>query len=434
MERGAPSHLDSGSSAAPPEAARPGRRRKRLAVGAAVLVVLLAAYAAGSFYTRRPAFCNTCHEMSPYYAAWQTGAHADVPCVDCHVDPGPIADLLHKPYALHEVWIHFTGDPTFPKPSVDLPNARCLRCHDDVIDPGITDFDHEEHRGGRTCKTCHDATGHLVTATALSDAGILNADVQAQRDARRGIVVGNGTPLLGHVAVPCSNCHDMPASTCTACHEPPEEHPERPCQTCHTLASWEFAHPDTSATCVLCHARPTGHRDGECSLCHAPGDSWDFVHPSATDCAACHNPPANHYAGSCASCHTPGTPFSETVFSHPGQTASCSDCHSAPSGHQPGQCSACHAPGAAWAFAHPQSNACAYCHSAPAGHYGSACANCHALGRAWASANFSHPGIPGGEHTYRSFECANCHPNGYSSATCTRCHEGGAPEEEEDDD
>ena len=301
-----------------PRVATPSRWKRRALVLGIVVVFVVGAYAATSLYTRRPAFCNVCHEMSPYYDAWQTGAHADVPCVECHVDPGPVADVLHKPYELREVWLHLTSTPTFPLTgAIDLPDERCVRCHDSAIDPGIAGFDHETHRNGRTCKTCHSSAGHAVTADALQAAGILNANAQAQIDARNAITAGAGAPLEGHVAVPCSECHDMTTAACAACHEPPAD-----------------------------------HQAGACSECHAPGSTWTFSHTTRTDCTSCHTPPAGHFEADCAQCHTPGT--------------------------------------------------------------------------AWSSADFSHPRIQGGEHTYKSFECAKCHPNGYTSSNCT-CHGGKPP-------
>lgn len=394
-------------------------------VWAAIVLILVAGYASVSWYTSRPAFCNSCHEMEPYYSAWQAGEHSDTSCVDCHVGPGVVANLAHKVVALKEVWVHFTGRPTFPMATVVVPKSRCLRCHDGTIDPGIKDFDHEEHRGSRECMTCHDTAGHAVTPEALTAAGILNADVQAAVAARKLTTVGSGVPLGGHVQVPCSRCHDMPAATCAACHTPTADHSQRPCTTCHeSAATWAFTHPDTSATCVLCHDRPPGHPDGTCSTCHTTGASWAFVHPTSDECASCHTPPKNHYAGSCVTCHTPSTPFGQTVFMHPGQKAACTDCHSRPSSHASGQCSSCHKASTTWAFAHTSSKACADCHKAPKGHYGASCASCHSASRPWASATFAHPSIPGGEHGYRSFACSKCHPNGYGSYTCTACHDG----------
>lgn len=263
--------------ARPVSSARP-RWRRRLIVAGLVFVALIGAYAAGTLYTRRPAFCNVCHEMSPYYDAWASGPHTQVACVQCHVDPGPIADVMHKPYELREVWLHFTTDPTFPLAGgIELPNERCLGCHAGPIDPEIEGFDHDVHSEGRACKTCHGSTGHAVTASALSAAGVLNAEAQAQLDAERALTVGARVPLAGHAVVSCSDCHDMSAAGCSACHEPPAAHYGPGCAQCHTPgAPWEsasFTHPRIeggehtyrSFGCEKCH--PSGYASANCT-CH----------------------------------------------------------------------------------------------------------------------------------------------------------------------
>ncbi len=73
------------------------------AVGAVALI--LVAFVGVAQATEAPAFCNTCHEMEPYYTAWDEGPHSGVDCVDCHVDAGISARLSHKIVALGEVWI-----------------------------------------------------------------------------------------------------------------------------------------------------------------------------------------------------------------------------------------------------------------------------------------------------------------------------------------
>lgn len=322
------------------------------------IVVVLAALAGGTIavtdYTSRPAFCTSCHEMSPYYAAWDAGAHAGVSCVSCHVDPGFQAQVSHKVTALKEVYDHFTTEPKFPGAVTTIPDSRCLACHDETIDPKIPGFSHEAHRGDRSCVDCHASAGHAVTSAALAEAGILDPAAAVARERLRIAVTGSGSANLpGHVAIVCSNCHGL----------------------------------------------------------------------AQTGCATCHTAPRGHYAGTCSACHSPKLPFKNATFTHPGRTATCTNCHSRPSGHSAKSCVTCHRPGVSWKFYHPSSKSCASCHSAPSKHYGTTCANCHSPGRAWSSATFSHPSIPGGEHTYRSFACASCHPNGYGSASCATCHD-----------
>lgn len=150
------------------------------------------------------------------------------------------------------------------------------------------------------------------------------------------------------------------------------------CQRCHDQAKMK---------CSQCHNAPHEIKPGDCSNCHTTDAKFVFRHTADTACAKCHKPPASHFAGDCASCHKSG--------------------------------------GSSWAFTHPLSTACADCHKPPANHFGSSCASCHSVGVPFRNATFRHTGNTG-EHSYRSFACVKCHPNGYSAASCT-CHGGRPP-------
>jgi nitrate/TMAO reductase-like tetraheme cytochrome c subunit len=334
-------------------ARRSSRRRRRLLIWGAVLVVVLIAGAGSLVYTEQSSFCPTCHEMRPYYAAWLAGGHArSAQCVDCHVDPGLIAHLAHKPVALKEVWDHFFADSRFPNYTVDMPNSRCTLCHAHAPARIGSIFSHALHETKTHCRDCHMAVGHQVSLQALSAAGILKAGAT-------GPPVPTGqtpTRAAGHIKVVCQNCHDQATMRCSACHQAPHD-PRGECSNCHqTGTRFVFSHPALPAgtDCSRCHKQPAGHPKvtGACSGCHkSPTGGWTFSHPPAgTACQDCHTPPANHFGTPCATCHTPAVPFAQATFSHPSNT---------------------------------------------------------------------------GAHTYKSFPCVNCHPNGYATASCT-CH-GGAP-------
>ena len=69
-----------------------GRRWNRravvlVAVGA-ILVMGGAALAGLWHVSASPQFCNSCHIMRPYVAAWKMSRHSTVPCVQCHYPPG----------------------------------------------------------------------------------------------------------------------------------------------------------------------------------------------------------------------------------------------------------------------------------------------------------------------------------------------------------
>jgi len=433
-------------------------------IGGALLAILV--YAGIAVATERPQFCRSaCHEMAPYYDEWAQGTHRDVNCTACHVDPGEIARFKHKFVALKEVQSHFMGDTKFPRPEFAVvPNYRCLACHRKI--QVKTGFSHSDHARRGPCMSCHPGVGHSVKIAALRQAGVYSGKPSAVAALETSQVAAPGAGkanLPGHAVVYCTRCHDMMKTGCTACHQPAPHvargdcsqchlpgmkfqfaHPTgRPdcgvtgchsvpakhnhlgvCGDCHSFPgkSWRYGHSPKSPACESCHAGPAKHRAGGCGQCHAsPGVSWAFKHPAASStCNKCHVRPARHRSGTCSVCHRPGPKWS---FRHP-TSSNCTACHLRPGGHRAGACSACHRRrGVSWAFSHPTSSRCNSCHRAPAKHYGSNCSSCHSPQRAWRSATFRHPRIPGGEHTYRSFACVNCHPRGNSSYSCAKCHD-----------
>ncbi len=341
---------DRADSASKPTTPRSRLSRRAWIVWGVSAAVLLALVAGSLVYTERSAFCPACHEMQPYYTAWQASGHATkAECVDCHVDPGVLAHLAHKPTALKEVWDHFTKDNRFPNYSVEVPDGRCVQCHPTIVKKIGTVFDHALHEQKGRCQDCHAVTGHMVTLDALRSAGIL------KEGAGMPVIPTGTTPstAVGHKTVVCQECHDQASMKCSQCHQAP-----------HDVR-------------------------GECSVCHKPGDTFVFVHPTtAVDCGTCHKKPAKHVAtaAACTSCHSSG--------------------------------------GKSWAFVHPSGTTCADCHKAPANHYGTDCARCHKTTVPFAKATLNHPRT--GEHSYRSFACAKCHPSGYATASCT-CHGGKPP-------
>lgn len=211
---------------------------------------------------------------------------------------------------------------------------------------------------------------------------------------------------------------EVPDHRCTTCHETvPEPDPSLPgfthaahaaaggCQECHpsaghavtfgslanagVLSSAYSDRPADAVTGVLKLADekpgiPAGHADVTCGACHAM---------EKAGCQYCHEKPKKHVKTDlpCATCHKPGKTFKGAKFVHSGALV------------------------------------CSECHKPPANHYtGVKCDSCHNVQTPFAKTVFRHRGNTG-EHSYKSFPCAYCHPSGYASATCTRCHKGGAP-------
>ena len=118
----------------------PPLRTKR---GLFVLIVLVAGF--GSVvtvggvvaigWTETADFCGRCHAMEPELKAYAMSAHREVPCAECHVEPGVTGWIRAKVNGARQLFLVLTG--TFQKPipapdHADLPptSATCVHCHD----------------------------------------------------------------------------------------------------------------------------------------------------------------------------------------------------------------------------------------------------------------------------------------------------------------
>jgi nitrate/TMAO reductase-like tetraheme cytochrome c subunit len=412
--------------------------------------------------------CLRCHDnIDPKIPGFNHATHAKgKPCMQCHSDAGhkvtPAA--LLQAGILNTAGVPTTASSDATKAAVDAGSAdlvghvtvSCSRCH--VMSKTPCSSCHTpKHKPRGECSTCHQpgvkfvfthplggvdcASCHKTPAKHTTKTDCTSCHPSVGKDWKYTHPAGSNcaqchTRPAKHRPGTCADCHKKPGvswtfahpangTNCASCHDRPAGHRAGSCASCHKQAgtSWAFAHPSSGASCANCHARPAGHNSGSCASCHRrPGVSWAFSHPSrSANCSACHPRPGGHKSGQCSSCHRrAGVSW---AFSHPGIRANCSSCHPRPGGHKSGQCSSCHKrPGHSWAFSHPGIGSnCQGCHARPAGMSGGQCSNCHrSPGRSWA---FSHPRIPGGQHTSKSFPCSSCHPNGYTTHTCIKCHD-----------
>ena len=86
-------------------------------------------------YTETADFCGRCHTMDPELKAYEMSAHREVPCAECHVEPGVVGWIKAKINGTRQLIGVLTG--TFPTPipapdHADLPptSDTCIRCHD----------------------------------------------------------------------------------------------------------------------------------------------------------------------------------------------------------------------------------------------------------------------------------------------------------------
>jgi len=282
-------------------------------------------------YSMQPDFCRTCHIMEPYYQAWHESTHKDVPCGDCHFEPGLENTLKGKWQASSQAVSYITR--TYgSKPHAQIQDASCLRsgCHEQRLLEGLSEwevatqrgdtikihFDHAPHLGemrrGKQlrCVSCHSqiVQGQHLVVTLDTCFTCHFKDVKHGRDEE--VIGGCGschgapkgdirlaTGLFNHKEfldrkVACENCHaeaikgdgEVPRQMCWTCHNQPQQ-----------LARY-------GETQLLHRAHVTDHKL-ECSNCHVQiehhltANATRALSLTAVD----HQPLAS--ADGCAQCH-----------------------------------------------------------------------------------------------------------------------------------
>ncbi|HZP05310.1 MAG TPA: hypothetical protein VFB43_10445 [Terracidiphilus sp.] len=377
-----------------------------------------------------PTDCALCHTTS----AWTpstfnhtsvfplTGAHATVPCAQCHINN------------------NYTTLPT-----------TCFGCHQSDW-KGTTNPGHAAAGFPTTCDTCHNTSNW--TTVNFNHAQYANY------------------PLTGvHATLTCVQCHvnnnyANTSTACYSCHQADFNGATSPnhvasgfptdCSICHTTSGWSpssFNHNNTSfpltgahttLNCVQCHTNnnyttlPTA-----CYGCHQTdwNGTTDPNHAAAgfpTTCDTCHTTTAwtgatfnhnntpfpltgAHVSVDCIKCHV------NNVFA--GTPTACYSCHQADftgttnpnhvAAGWPTTCTTCHTT-TAWIPAtlpsqyhtffplnHGNANGvCATCHTNSNDYSVFQCTGCHTA----ASTDPEHRGISG--YVYNSVNCYACHKNG----------------------
>jgi hypothetical protein len=238
--------------------------------------------------------------------------------------------------------------------------------------------------------------------------------------------------------------HSEHIKKCSACHDAFKGTPDAKCLNCHKnilkeKQSGKTIHGRTSNACNSCHGlhgksvgknlvSPKGdfhsaggfftgeHFNADCFSCHRNG-----LKRVSKACGTCHQARGHKFdvVDKCENCHIVSN-WHRVRVKH-GKGADCKACHKAPVNHSNKQCSNCHTTDNWKVKYHSNGQPCKQCHKSPANHYGPNCQLCHNTTN-WKDVNFSHPQVRG--HSYRSFSCVACHPNGYTSYSCT-CHRNG---------
>lgn len=320
---------------------------KKLIVAIVVTVVISASILYITLeVTSQPRFCNSCHNMKPYYTSWKTSSHKDVTCTDCHFPPGIQSKLKGKFTALSMLVNYFTGVYKRSKPWAEISDESCMRdgCHETRLLTGEVGykksirFDHAPHldklrRNKKLrCTSCHSqiVQGSHMTVTEgtcflchfkyqETDANIKNCTKCHIPPVAKE---GDETPVkYDHKRVlerqiDCEKCHgdmvvgdgSVPRFRCSACHADQEKirlyddtqlmHKNHitmhkiECEQCHTslqhksVARSESVKPD-------CHACHPDFHNAQLFLFAGKGGRGLSEHPSAMyegglNCQACH--------------------------------------------------------------------------------------------------------------------------------------------------
>jgi nitrate/TMAO reductase-like tetraheme cytochrome c subunit len=340
---------------------RPNRSRLRRLSRALQTLLVVGVLAVGGLalsmlgtleYTAKPDFCRSCHLMEPYYQSWKNSAHGNVPCIECHYEPGSIETMEGKFKALSQLAKYATRTEG-TRPWAEISDQSCMRsgCHytrllEGEIPFGRVKFDHRHHvlesrRGRRLrCTSCHSQVmqdSHM----SVSPSVCFTCHFKPEPD--------GGLPAMSD----CTTCHGAPRETidvagkpfvheeytrrnveCRQCHrnvvEGRAEVRKERCRQCHG----EAGHIEKFGDSVFLHEMHVTSHKVECFECHeeiqhgllpirAPEASTD-------GCGSCHVTPhdANRmlYAGS-------GAVGVEEQPSRMFQThVSCEACHTGRSG------------------------------------------------------------------------------------------------------
>jgi len=330
-----------------------------MASGVAAFVLL---NVAAFYFTSQPWFCNSCHFMKPYVAAWKTSKHSNIACPKCHYPKNPMALMKAKTNALASTVRYFVGTND-RRPRAEVEDEACLQsgCHQTrllsgkvAFKQGIV-FDHKDHllderRGIRLrCTSCH---SQIVQGTHISvtESTCFTCHFKDMPES---------SPVGG-----CGNCHGAPSRTvthagftlnhqeyigrgvkCTNCHThvtrgTGEVPPDR-CYACHMERDRQKY---DKGTIHLTHV--TEHKV-ECFECHEPiaHGLVDVMQGLNSTCGECHQKQRDIFAGtgllgipnspnpmflarvSCEGCHRPAAEQHPNKVDLAKMITTCAGCH-----------------------------------------------------------------------------------------------------------
>lgn len=302
--------------------------------------------------TMSPDFCKACHVMQPQYSTWAASSHSEIACTECHIPPGVANLMIHKVYAMKELY-HYVFE-LYPNPIITtkpISSDVCSKCHSidnrnwtysgDLIMPHARHMDSD--KAEIECISCHYGVAHgKISRRGVAKEGdpesLHGGDLKAW-------TAQDGVNQTIHEYVKadmddCIACHVEKGQTmkCEACHQtiktPDNHYPEKQwlpvhgkdaqknvgvCVSCHSygmkvekvdVKDKTLAYAWGNQFCIDCHKQaPEDHRKADWRKVHKN----NVANKGEFNCRACHkldkdgvdsNSSANAPASvTCSKCH-----------------------------------------------------------------------------------------------------------------------------------
>ena len=312
------------------------RTEDRLKAFILICGVILALFLGSAGVIRQimsPAFCAKCHVMAPEYSTWEASSHMNIACTKCHIKPGIVNLVIHKPSAMKELYLYYTGTYDRPiKMDHKLDDAICIQCHSpnrDFTPAGDLIIPHDKHAAKKVqCIDCHSGVAHgNILGRKLTEDG--NYAAWTQELGKQQMVKDYTEPKMNT----CLECHIKRQVTqaCEACHTTISLPPD------HKVKDWGISHGHLAKGdleyCNKCHSYSIEAKDipvkdplaryarGNvfCYDCHQKRplghtDDWRMIHKKdvkngdVSGCLVCHGnqkptPKEKTVPTYCAKCH-----------------------------------------------------------------------------------------------------------------------------------
>jgi nitrate/TMAO reductase-like tetraheme cytochrome c subunit len=185
----------------------PLNRWKLLFASLFSLLILMGFVGGAIAYTSTQSFCSVCHEMAAEHVTTQAGAHSEIQCTQCHIEPGAVNLVVHKVMSLKEVYYHIIGPPDPIVQTVGVLDENCKQCHSKnrlVSATGDLIVNHDGHIDeGIPCISCHAGVAHAkVVERGINDS--TTYDAWTKDNAKKLMGKQYMSPNMGT----CIDCHD----------------------------------------------------------------------------------------------------------------------------------------------------------------------------------------------------------------------------------